>query len=77
MKILSLQAAREVRDARKDDQAYKFLILQMNKAELLEEMIRFQGERSGNGELTLSMMLRGKVLWATGLARRVQAACDK
>jgi hypothetical protein len=35
----------------------------MDKLELLEEMVRFQQERSSLGELTPSLMVRGKVLF--------------
>ncbi len=35
----------------------------MNKIELLEEMVRFQEERSEKGHLTPSMMIQGRILF--------------
>ena len=35
----------------------------MDKVELLEEMVRFQEERTQVGELSLSMMVRGRHLF--------------
>lgn len=35
----------------------------MNKIELLEEMVRFQEERTSKGGLNLTMMVRGKILF--------------
>ncbi len=42
---------------------YQAKILGMEKADLLEEMIRFSQERSENGALTVDMMKRGKFLF--------------
>jgi hypothetical protein len=61
--VVSLQAARELKQAEKDDYAYRAKILSMDKLQLLEEMVRFQEERSQRGELTPAMMLRGKILF--------------
>src|SRR5215213_8194039 len=61
--VVSLDAVRQIRDAENDDMAYKAMILSMDKLELLEEMVRFQEERSRLGELTPAMMIRGKVLF--------------
>jgi hypothetical protein len=61
--IVSLQAAREIREAEHEDHAYRALILSMDKLELLEEMVRFQEERSRLGELTLAMMIKGRYLF--------------
>jgi hypothetical protein len=61
--IVSLQAAREVREAEHEDVAYHALILSMDKLELLEEMVRFQEERSRTGKLTLAMMIKGRHLF--------------
>ena len=58
-----LDAARKLKEAENDDLAYRARILVMDKLELLEEMVRFQEERSRIGELTLPMMIRGKVLF--------------
>jgi hypothetical protein len=61
--VVSLKAARELKQTESKDEAYKAKILVMDKLELLEEMVRFQEERSRVGELTPSMMLRGKILF--------------
>jgi hypothetical protein len=61
--IVSLQAVRELKQVTHDDQAYRAQILSMDKLELLEEMIRFQEERSRIGSLTVQMMVRGKHLF--------------
>ena len=60
--IVSLKAVREIKDA-EGDIAYKAKILGMDKLELLEEMVRFQEERSRVGHLTPQMMIQGKVLF--------------
>jgi predicted RNA-binding protein YlxR (DUF448 family) len=62
-KIVSLQAVREIKTAENEDHAYKARILGMDKLELLEEMVRFQEERSQVGHLTATMMIRGKFLF--------------
>jgi hypothetical protein len=61
--VVSLKAARELKQSKPEDEAYKAHILVMDKLELLEEMVRFQEERARVGHLTPSMMLRGKVLF--------------
>ena len=61
--IVSLQAARELKQAHHEDHAYRAQILSMDKLELLEEMIRFQEERSRIGSLSVAMMVRGKHLF--------------
>src|SRR4029079_13299840 len=58
-----LKAIRDLKEAEQDDHAYQALILSMDKLELLEEMVRFQEERTRIGELTLPMMVRGKYLF--------------
>ena len=62
-KIVSLSAIREMKRAEAEDYAYQAKILTMDKLGLLEEMIRFQEERSGIEELSPVMMIRGKVLF--------------
>ncbi len=62
-KVVSLQAVREMKEAETEDHAYHAQILGMDKVELLEEMVRFQEERSRVGHLTMQMMVRGKVLF--------------
>ena len=61
--IVSLQAAREIKRAREEDPAYAARIAGLDKVELLEEMVRFQEERSRIGELTLPMMIQGRILF--------------
>ncbi|MEK6704735.1 MAG: hypothetical protein AABZ06_03020 [Bdellovibrionota bacterium] len=62
--VISLQAVRELRELKNlDDIAYKAKILAMDKFELLEEMIKFQQQRSTIGHLTVEMMIRGKILF--------------
>ena len=46
-----------------EEYAYRARILVMEKAQLLEEMVAFQQERSRAGKLTRAMMLRGKHLF--------------
>lgn len=61
--VVSLRAVRDIKEAETQDSAYHAMILGMDKLELLEEMVRFQEERSKLGHLTLSMMVRGKILF--------------
>ncbi|MCM2280199.1 MAG: hypothetical protein NDJ89_19195 [Oligoflexia bacterium] len=61
--VVSIFAAREIKKAQEEDLAYQAQILVMGKLDLLEEMVRFQEERSRLGSLTLPMMVRGKILF--------------
>lgn len=61
--IVSLKAVRDIKTAQTEDYAYHAQILGMDKLQLLEEMVRFQEERSRVGHLTLQMMIRGKLLF--------------
>lgn len=61
--VVSLQAVRAVKEAESEDHAYRAAILTMDKLELLEEMVRFQEERSRMGNLTLAMMVKGRHLF--------------
>jgi hypothetical protein len=61
--VVSLKAVREIKTAQTEDFAYHAEILAMDKLQLLEEMVRFQEERSRVGHLTLQMMIRGKILF--------------
>ena len=54
---------RRLKEAEVEDPAYHARVLVMDKLELLEEMVRFQEERSRIGELTPVMMVRGKALF--------------
>jgi hypothetical protein len=53
--IVSLKAVRDVKEAETEEHAYRAMILTMDKVDLLEEMVRFQEERSRIGELSLSI----------------------
>lgn len=61
--VVSLKAVREIKDAEHDDMAYRAKILSMDKVELLDEMIRFQEERTKLGSLSVPMMVRGQYLF--------------
>lgn len=61
--VVSIQAFREVKKAESDDPGYRARILLLEKHELLEEMIRFQEERTQVGRLTVDMMVRGRILF--------------
>lgn len=61
--IVSLVAVREQKNAETEELAYRARILSMDKLALLEEMVRFQEERTSLGELTIQMMIRGKHLF--------------
>ncbi|MBU6375328.1 MAG: hypothetical protein KGQ59_04990 [Bdellovibrionales bacterium] len=64
-KIIPISSARRARHLISDDEeyAYQARILGMDKLALLEEMVRFQQERSERGALSLQMMNRGKYLF--------------
>jgi len=62
-RVISLNAARELKRAETEDYAYQAKILTMGKLELLEEMVEFQELRSRVGKLTPMMMVRGKFLF--------------
>lgn len=62
--VLSLKAARELRSAEEAELQYQAEILVMSKLELLNEMVRFQEERSSRDSLTPEMMVRGKILFS-------------
>ncbi len=68
-KVVSLAAVREIKVAEKEDLAYQAKIDSLDKLELLEEMVKFQEERTSTGHLTLNMMVRGKILF-TALEER-------
>jgi hypothetical protein len=61
--VVSLKAVREIKTAQTEDLEYHAQILGMDKLQLLEEMVRFQEERSRVGHLTLQMMVRGRLLF--------------
>lgn len=59
---LSDYRANKVMDS--EEETYRAKIKSMRKVELLEEMVRFQEERKQAGGLTMSLMVRGKILFA-------------
>ncbi len=62
--IISLQAAREIKTTHHAETIqYRQRIDAMDKLALLEEMVHFQEERTQKGELTPSLMLRGRILF--------------
>ncbi len=67
-KIISIDSMRRMRRLQNqtpsdDEYAYRARILGMDKLALLEEMVRFQQERSERGDLTVEMMGRGRYLF--------------
>ena len=61
--VIDLVAERNKRGSAKHDPFYQTQINRMNKIELLEEMVRFQEERSLKGSLSLTLMVRGRILF--------------
>jgi Tfp pilus assembly protein PilN len=61
--VIDLVAERNKRGMAKHDPYYQIQINRMSKMELLEEMVRYQDERSLKGKLTLTMMVRGRILF--------------
>ena len=61
--VISLAKVREAKQARENDLRYQEQLEKMDKLELLDEMIRFQEERTASGELTEKLMVRGLVLF--------------
>lgn len=61
--VISLKVVRDIKSNKEEDLAYHARILAMDKLALLEEMVRFQEERSRLGQLTPQMMVRGKLLF--------------
>ena len=62
-KIVSLNALRTLKRARGSQAEYEHAISKMDKLELLNEMVRFQEERTKNGQLTPDMLVRGRILF--------------
>jgi predicted RNA-binding protein YlxR (DUF448 family) len=67
-KIISIDGMRRLRAIQnqipsENEYAYHARILRMDKLALLEEMVRFQQERSEHGDLTPEMMSRGRYLF--------------
>jgi len=62
-KVISFKALKNIKDEKEKDRAYLYKIKRMDKFQLLEEMVRFQEERSQKDELTLNLMIKGQVLF--------------
>lgn len=62
-KVVQLDAYRKVKHAIDEDPGYELRLSRMDKLQLLDEMVRFQEERSARGELSLPLMVRGRVLF--------------
>jgi len=62
--LIDFVAERNKRGMARHDPYYQIQINRMNKMELLEEMVRFQEDRSKKENLTLTMMVRGKILFS-------------
>ena len=61
--VIDIVAERNKRGTAKHDPYYQMQINRMGKVELLEEMVRFQEERSAKGNMSLTMMVRGRILF--------------
>jgi hypothetical protein len=61
--LVSLKLFKQARELEAEDMEYRARILGMDKLGLLEEMVRFQEERTKLGHLSLEMMNRGKYLF--------------
>ena len=61
--LIQLSHERVKRGLDQHDPHYQILINRMSKVELLEEMVRFQDERSAKGSTSFFMMVRGKILF--------------
>jgi hypothetical protein len=61
--VIDFVVERNKRGLAKHDPYYQMHINRMCKIELLEEMVRFQEERSAKNELSLTMMVRGRILF--------------
>lgn len=72
--IIDLVAERNKRGIAQHDPYYQMKINRMSKIELLEEMVKYQEERSEKGRLTMTMMVRGKILFR---ALEVQAETEE
>ncbi len=71
--VISIKRAREIKETKSQDLDYQAKILSMSKVELLEEMVRFQEERTEKGALTVEMMVRGQYLF-TQLEKSAETA---
>jgi hypothetical protein len=61
--VIDLLSERNKRGMSQHDPYYQTRINRMGKIELLEEMVSFQEERTTKGKLSLTMMVRGRILF--------------
>lgn len=61
--VISINAFRKVRETESEEFEYRAKILGMDKLELLEEMVRFQEERTQAGQLSIGMISKGRHLF--------------
>src|SRR3989338_4126004 len=62
--VVSIQALRRLRTAENEDPLYHARIGRIDKLQLLEELVRFQEERTRLGSLTPELMVKGKALFS-------------
>jgi hypothetical protein len=74
LNVIDFVVERNKRGLAKHDPYYQMNINRMSKIELLEEMVRFQEERSAKSNLSLTMMVRGRILFR---ALETQAETDE
>ena len=61
--VIDMIAERNKRSTAKTDAYYQAQVNRMAKVELLEEMVRFQEERGSKPTLSLTSMVRGRILF--------------
>lgn len=61
--IIQLNRFRQIHENKNQEVEYRQTIEKMSKVELLNEMVRFQEERSTLGELTPELMIKGRILF--------------
>ncbi len=62
--IIDIKSERKRRGMESHDVQYQRFINDLSKIELLEEMVRYQEERSQTEHLNLSLIVRGKILFS-------------
>jgi len=61
--IVDLETERKKRGLLPHDPVYQIKVNQMDKMELLEEMVRFNDSRSNGEKLSLALMVQGRILF--------------
>lgn len=61
--LFRFDSMQKVKETERQVEDYVMRLHLMEKLELLEEMVRFQEERSKAGHLTLEMIVKGKALF--------------